>query len=181
MSWPVAPPKPLFGTNGKVIGPGGRKLIAEIGSIIAALCRQIIRVLRFQIFVFLGLTDRVLPSVRIQHAPICRESLFELDLQSMRNGPGAIGERADFSDIRHRVVVEPSEIRGRTGCTRWIGRGGAGFEVAVQWSSWLIAIAEKAKLDAACPDICDLERHSVGDRPLYVQIPLFNIGGAVIE
>ena len=59
--------------------------MAIIGSVIAALRLQVVRVLRLQIFVFLRLPNRVLPSVGVQHAPVARKSLLELDLQSVGN------------------------------------------------------------------------------------------------
>ena len=45
----------------------------------------------------------------------------------------------------------------------------------------LIAIAEKRKLDAARPHISDLQRHALGEGAFDVQIPLFNVGGAIVE
>ena len=142
--------------------------MAKVGSIIAALRLQVVGVLRFQVLVLLRLSNRVLPGVGVQHAPVGRESFLELDLQSVGNGPSAIVERADFADIRHRTVIESAIIRRSTGYTRRVVGSGAGFKIGVQWLGWLIAIAEKRKFDATRSYIRDLQYHALGERPLYV-------------
>ena len=86
-----------------------------IGSVVSALGFEVIGILRFQIFVFLGLSNAVLPGVRVQHAPVAGESLLQFDLQAVRDGPCTIVESADFSNIRDCIEVEPAEVRGRSG------------------------------------------------------------------
>ena len=91
------------------------------------------------------------------------ENLFSnLTCNPWEIDPGAIGEGADLADIGHRIVVKPAIIRRGSGGTRRVG-GVDRFKVGVRGLGRLIAIAEKRKLDAARPDISNLERHARGE------------------
>src|ERR1035438_9010016 len=91
--------EPLTRSKRQFIRPRRTELVTIVGSETAALGPQVISILRLGPLILFRLTDRVLVSVTIQHAPVRGESLFKSYLQRVRDRTQIVRSEEHTSEL----------------------------------------------------------------------------------